>query len=83
MFDLRASGALEVDADQIIIVFRDDQADEQATLSEGRFIVASHAKAGGPARFRFDGERQTFTEWDEAYERACARWGSRAGGETA
>lgn len=78
MFDLRASGALEADADQIIIVFRDDSQDDRAEVSEGRFIIAKsrHANAGKPVRFTFNGSHQVFTEVDEAYERALKRWGS-------
>lgn len=77
MFDLRASGHLEADADQVIILFRDDSKDDHEVISEGRFIIAKsrHAKAGKPVKFKFDGERQTFSEVDEAYERALARWG--------
>jgi putative DNA primase/helicase len=75
MFDLRASGALEADADQIIIVFRDDTANVRETQTEGRFIVAKsrHGHPGKPVRFTFDGERQTFQVYDEAEERAAAQ----------
>jgi len=78
MFDLRASGALEADADQIIIVFRDDSQDERESVSEGRFIIAKsrHAKAGQPVKFNFDGRQQIFTEIDEAYQKALKRWGT-------
>ena len=79
MFDLRASGALEADADQIIIVFREDiQGD-----AEGRFIIAKsrHARPGRPIPFRFDGDRQTFTVIDEALERAMGQgWSVFEGG---
>lgn len=72
MFDLRASGALEADADQIIIVFREDAANPRETITEGRFIVAKsrHGHAGKPIPFKFDGERQTFEVIDEVFERA-------------
>ncbi len=72
MFDLRASGALEADADQIVIVFREDTAGPREEVSEGRFIVAKsrHAHPGRPIPFRFYGGRQTFEVVDEAFEKA-------------
>ena len=79
MFDLRASGALEADADQIIIVFREDLQGD----SEGRFIIAKsrHGKPGRPIPFTFDGERQTFSVYDEAMDRAAEHgWSVYQGG---
>lgn len=69
MFDLRASGALEADADQIIIVFREDVQGE----AEGRFIIAKsrHGRPGKPIPFTFDGERQVFKVHDDAMDRAA------------
>lgn len=79
MFDLRASGALEADADQIIIVFRDDSMMD----AEGRFIIAKsrHGKPGKPIPFTFDGERQTFKVHDDALDRAADRGWSVVGQE--
>lgn len=80
MFDLRASGALEADADQIIIVFREDTQGD----SEGRFIIAKsrHGRPGKPIAFTFDGERQVFRVHDDAYERAAQQgWSVYQGGE--
>ena len=82
MFDLRASGALEADADQIIIVFRDDAIDVDGE-SEGRFIVAKsrHSNPGKPVTFKFDGMRQTFRIVDEAMDRATSQgWSVLQGG---
>lgn len=80
MFDLRASGALEADADQIIIVFREDVQGE----AEGRFIIAKsrHGRPGKPIPFVFDGERQTFKVLDDALDRAVEHgWSVYQGGE--
>jgi len=85
MFDLRASGALEADADQIIIVFRDDTNDDRDSTSEGRFIIAKsrHAKAGKPVKFSFNGARQTFLEIDQGHERAREQgWSVHDGGQS-
>lgn len=83
MFDLRASGALECDADHIVIVHRDDLHDESKPESEGRFIVAKsrHAPAGKPVAFVFDGRQQTFTLKDPSLERAAEKgWSVYEGG---
>ena len=61
MHDLRSSGALECDADHVIIVFRELPKEGENT-SRGMFIVAKsrHADAGCPVAFEFNGPRQTF-----------------------
>lgn len=61
MHDLRNSGQLEGDADQIIFVFREQDNDSKTVKSEGRFIVAK-ARFGRPGKsdFIFDGDRQVF-----------------------
>jgi KaiC/GvpD/RAD55 family RecA-like ATPase len=61
MHDLRSSGQLEGDADQIIFVYREQESDSKTVKSDGRFIVAK-ARFGRPgaAKFTFDGDRQLF-----------------------
>ena len=61
MHDLRSSGQLEGDADQIIFVYREQESDSKTPTSDGRFIVAK-ARFGRPgaAKFVFDGDRQLF-----------------------
>lgn len=59
--DLRDSGSLEQDADQVIFIHRDRDNVHNIPLPEGRFIVGK-ARMGTPAimEFQFDGPTQQF-----------------------
>jgi len=61
MADLRDSGALEQDADQIIFVWREEDKQHHIPTPKGMFIVAK-ARMGKPGKqvFNFDGPKQTF-----------------------
>ena len=80
MHDLRSSGQLEGDADQIIFVYREQDSDSKTVKSDGRFIVAK-ARFGRPgvAAFVFDGDRQVFAA--PAEDRAAEQgWSVHEGG---
>lgn len=82
MHDLRSSGQLEGDADQIIFVYREQDADSKTIKSDGRFIVAK-ARFGRPgaAAFVFDGDRQLF-EGPAAERAADQGWSVHEGGRS-
>jgi replicative DNA helicase len=82
MHDLRSSGQLEGDADQIIFVYREQEADSKTIRSDGRFIVAK-ARFGRPgaAAFVFDGDRQLF-EGPAAERAADQGWSVHEGGRS-
>jgi replicative DNA helicase len=81
IFDLRDSGAIEADADQVIFVYREREEDK-TPKDEGAFIVAK-ARLGrtGMESFVFDGATQTFETQAAREELAHAHgWSVYQGG---
>lgn len=67
VFDLKDSGAIEQDADQVIFVARKQDTDTRVPGKEGAFIVAkSRMGTTGKEDFIFDGELQRFEIIDES-----------------
>ena len=82
IFDLRDSGAIEADADQIIFVYREREEGSKTPKEEGAFIVAK-ARMGrtGMQSFVFDGQAQQFEIKAVAEERAAVQgWSVYQGG---
>jgi len=82
IFDLRDSGAIEADADQIIFVYREREPGNKTPREEGAFIVAK-ARMGrtGMQSFVFDGATQQFEMKAVAEERAAIQgWSVYQGG---
>lgn len=82
IFDLRDSGAIEADADQIIFVYREREPGNKTPRDEGAFIVAK-ARMGrtGMQSFVFDGATQQFEMKAVAEERAAIQgWSVYQGG---
>ena len=82
IFDLKDSGAIEADADQIIFVYREREPGNKTPREEGAFIVAK-ARMGrtGMQSFVFDGATQQFEMKAVAEERAAIQgWSVYQGG---
>jgi replicative DNA helicase len=70
--DLRDSGSVEQDADQVIFVHREREEQTRTVLPNGEFVVAK-ARMGeqGSVKFTFDGGAQTFRVLDSEHEVAA------------